>query len=66
MRGVTMKLPNFKGASAIMLMCTGKKAISMSIMPYTAQSLVCGNISNKANNISNTPASILMATGYGK
>lgn len=56
--GVTVRVPNFSGASPIMLMCTGKKAISINIIPQAATVLVFGNINIKANSSSKQPARI--------
>ena len=63
--GVTVRLPNSKGALLIMLMCTGKNAISINMIPQAAYGLGFGNISKMPNNSSKQPASIFTSIGYG-
>ena len=66
MAGVTVKLPNLMGASISIVICTGKKAISISIMLYEATLRVFGRININAKRISKKPASILSTIGKGK
>ncbi len=48
-----------------MLICTGKNATSIKMMPHAANDLVFGKISRMANNSSKQPASIFTSIGYG-
>ncbi|MBB5396146.1 hypothetical protein HDC91_002195 [Mucilaginibacter sp. AK015] len=61
--GVTVRLPRLTGASMIMLICTGKKAASMSMIPHEAILRVLGNIIITANAISKKPANTFAIMG---
>ncbi|MCQ6960789.1 hypothetical protein [Mucilaginibacter aquariorum] len=61
--GVTVKLPNLMGASISMIICTGRKAISISIMPYEATLRVFGRININTKRPSKNPAIYLLQQG---
>jgi hypothetical protein len=63
--GVTLNVPNVKGASIIIWICTGKKASSSKQMPSAQGRRVNLNISITPNNISSIPDRVFINTGNG-